>query len=123
MESIKAFSKAAFLSAALAFAPAGLLAETITQSDGVTTIRGVDDAAAANQRQTSRARSGVTVFRGTSVGAQPAPIDVPAPVQPVQVTSGKNLWFYDPATGDITGCSFWYNSYGDRLVRCDSDRY
>ena len=124
MASIKAFSKAVLLPAAVAFWAGGLHAETITQSNGVTTIRGVDDAASAEQRQTSRARSGVTVFRGTSNAAAQAAAAPEAPAaQHVQVLSGKNLWLYDADTKQITACSLRYDSYGNRFVRCSSDDY
>lgn len=123
MTSIKAFSKAVLLPAAVAFWAGGLHAETITQSNGVTTIRGVDDAASAEQRQTSRGRSGVTVFRGTSnAAARAAAPEAPA-TQHVQVLSGKNLWLYDADTKQITACSLRYDSYGNRFVRCNSDEY
>jgi hypothetical protein len=124
MKPIKAFSKAFLLPAAVVLGSSGLHAETITQSNGVTTIRGVDDAASAEQRQISRGRAGVTVFRGTSTPhAQTAVAsEAPAP-QRLQIKSGRNLWLYDAESKQITACSLWYDSYGNRSVRCDSDQY
>jgi hypothetical protein len=124
MKPIKAFSKAILLSAVVAFGSGGLHAETISQSNGVTVIRGVDDADSAAQRQTSRGRTGITVFRGVSSPTAHAAVPPEAPaMQRLQVTSGKNLWLYDADSKQITACSFWYDVYGNRFVRCDSDRY
>jgi len=120
MKPIKAFSKAALLAAAVALGSSVLHAETISQSNGVTTVRGVDDAAAAEQRQSSRGRSGVVVFRGASSDAPHAPAAEERPARK-RVTSGQNLWIYDPASKEVTACSLWYDFYGNRTVRCSSD--
>lgn len=122
MKSINFFSKAILLSAVVVFVSAGVRAETVSQSNGVTVIRGVDDATTAAQRQTSRGRSGVTVFRGTSTAPQATAAASEAP-QPLQVMGGRNLWIYDPARNEVTACSLRYNMYGNRTVRCSSDRY
>jgi hypothetical protein len=124
MRPIKAFSKAVLLCAAVALGSGGLHAETVTQSNGVTTIRGVDDAEAAAQRQTSRGRDGVAVFRGASTPSAETALVPEAPAAPrVHVTSGRNLWLYDGENNQVTACTLWYDSYGQRYVRCDSDQY
>ena len=124
MKPIKAFSKAILLPAVVVFGSSGLHAETISQSNGVTVIRGVDDADSAAQRQTSRGRAGVTVFRGVSNTAAHVTVPPEAPAAPrLQVTGGRNLWLYDADGKQITACSLWYDSYGNRFVRCDSDQY
>jgi len=120
MKPIKAFSKATLLAAAFVLGSSVLHAETISQSNGVTTIRGVDDAAAAEQRQSSRGRSGVVVFRGASSDTPQAPAVEERPARK-RVTSGQNLWIYDPASKEVTACSLWYDFYGNRTVRCSSD--
>ena len=122
MKSINVFSKAILLSAVVVFGSAGVRAETVSQSNGVTVIRGVDDAATAAQRQTSRGRSGVTVFRGTSTPPETAAAVAEAP-QPQQVMGGRHLWIYDPTQNEVTACSLRYDMYGNRTVRCSSDRY
>lgn len=122
MKSINVFSKAILLSAVFVFGSAGVRAETVSQSNGVTVIRGVDDATTAAQRQTSHGRSGVTVFRGTSTPPAAAAAVAEAP-QPQQVMGGRNLWIYDPARNEVTACSLRYDMYGNRTVRCSSDRY
>ena len=124
MKSIKVFSKAILLSGVIALGSAPLHAETVSQSGGVTVIRGVDDAATADQRQVSRGRSGVMVFRGTSSETPAAPAAAPAPVVPVtQFNGGENLWIHDAAGHEVTACSLWYNEYGYRTVRCRSSPY
>lgn len=117
MKPINVFSRAAVLAAVLAFGPAHLHAETISQNNGVTTIRGVDDADAAEQRLISRGRSGVTVFRGSSNALPPAPIveDRPAPLQ---VHAGQRLWIYDANNDQVSACSIWYDYYGIPGVVC-----
>jgi hypothetical protein len=120
MKPIKAFSKAALLSAAVVFGSTVLHAETISQSNGVTTVRGVDDAASAEQRQSSRGRSGVVVFRGASSDAPQAPASEQRPAG-TRVLSGQNLWIYDLANKEVTACSLRYDFYGNRTVRCSSD--
>lgn len=122
MKSFKVLPMAILLSTFGAFGPGDLRAETVSQSNGVTTIRGVDDATTAAQRQMSRGRSGVAVFRGTSTAVRTVPDASEAP-QPLQVMGGKNLWIYDPARNEVTACSLRYNMYGNRTVRCSSDRY
>jgi hypothetical protein len=125
MKSIKVFSKAILLSGVIALGSVTLHAETISQAGSVTVIRGVDNAATADQRQVSRGRSGVTVFRGTSSEAAPAPAAPAIPVsQPqVQINGGENLWIHDASGREVTACSLWYDEYGNRTVRCSSSPY
>lgn len=97
---------------------ASATAQTITQNGGVSVHRGID--AAADQRRVSKARSGVTVYRGSS--NTPAPVSAPAEPQPqLQVRGGKNLWIVDPASGEVVGCDLRRTFYGTREVRCSSD--
>jgi hypothetical protein len=122
MKSIKVFTKTILLSGIVALASAPLHAETVSQTGSVTVVRGVDDAATADQRQVSRGRSGVTVFRGTSnepAAAPAAPVYLPQ----TQITGGQNLWIHDAAGNDVTACSLWYDEYGNRTVRCSSSQY
>jgi hypothetical protein len=122
MKSIKVFSKAILLSGIIVLGSSTLRAETISQSGGVTVIRGVDDAATADQRQVSRERSGVAVFRGRSNGsaaASAAPIYLPT----TQFNGGENLWIHDASGNEVTACSLWYDDYGNRTVRCSSSQY
>ena len=56
MKSIKVFSKAILLSGFVVLGSAMGHAETVSQSGGVTVIRGVDNAGSAEQRQESRGR-------------------------------------------------------------------
>jgi hypothetical protein len=122
MKSIKVFSKAILLSGILALGSGTLRAETISQTGSVTVIRGVDDAATADQRQVSRGRSGVTVFRGTSNESAEAPA-APVFLPTTQFNGGENLWIHDAAGNDVTACSLWYDIYGNRTVRCSSSQY
>lgn len=121
MKSIKVFSKAILLSGLVALGSGVGHAETVSQSGGVTVIRGVDNAGSAEQRQDSRGRLGIAVFRGTSdtssFVAAPA---APAMLAPQQVTGGRHLWIRDPANGTVTACSVQYDFYGNRHVQCDS---
>lgn len=121
MKPIKVFSKAILLSGLVVFGSGMGHAETISQSGGVTVIRGVDDPGTAEQRQESRGRMGIAVFRGASdpsgFVATPA---APAMAAPKLVTGGRHLWVLDPANGDVTACSVRYNFYGNRYVQCDS---
>ncbi len=121
MKPIKVFSKAILLSGLVVFGSGMGHAETVSQSGGVTVIRGVDDAGTAEQRQESRGRMGIAVFRGASdpsgFVATPA---APAMAAPKLVTGGRHLWVLDPANGDVTACSVRYNLYGNRYVQCDS---
>ena len=120
MNMINAFSKAILICVG-SVAGAGMLhAETISQDSGVTVVRGVDDARAAAQRQTSRGRSGVMVFRGEN--ALP-PAERPAMAMPAvrQVVGGETLWIYEPAENAVTACSLRYDFYGSRHVRCTTD--
>lgn len=94
-------------------------AQTVTQNAGVSVHRGVDTA--ADQRRVSKARSGVTVYRGSSNA--PAPVSAPAERQPqLQVHGGDKLWIVDPNNGGVVGCEMYYTVYGTREVRCSSDR-
>lgn len=117
MRVIKLFSKAAILVAIAVLAAGVARAETITQHNGVTTVRGVDDAETAGQRQLSRGRSGVVVFRGASNAAEPV-AEAAQTALPQQVRGGRNLWIYDPASQEVTACSLRRNIYGERVVRC-----
>ena len=121
MDTIKAFSKAILFCGCAIVAAGPLHAETISQDGGVTVVRGADDAETAAQRQVSRGRSGVAVFRGESSSAtaiqQPA---AAAPV-PTQILGGQNLWVYDAANSAVTACSLRYDYYGNRTVRCSTD--
>lgn len=119
MRAIKLFSKAAVLFTIAVLGASGIRAETITQHNGVTTVRGVDDAETAAQRQLSRGRSGVVVFRGASRVVEPAPEAAEATL-PQRVTGGRNLWIYEPASQQVTACSLRRNIYGERVVRCSS---
>lgn len=123
MKLVNAFSKALLLGGGLVLASSPLLAETITQSSGVTVVRGADDAEAAAQRQTSRGRTGVSVFRGESAtGPQagaPAPLAVPAGIS--QLVGGQNLWVHDAATNTVTACNLRYDAYGNQNVRCHTE--
>jgi hypothetical protein len=123
MKLVNAFSKALLLCAGLVLASSPLLAETITQSAGVTIVRGEDDAEAAAQRRTSRGRAGVSVFRGESATAPQAsalePIAVPEGIS--QLVGGQNLWVHDAATNAVTACNLRYDAYGNQQVRCRSE--
>jgi len=121
MKSIKVFSKAILLSGLVVFGSGTGHAETVSQSGGVTVIRGVDDAGTAEQRQESRGRLGIAVFRGASdpSGFAAAPA-APAMMAPQQVTGGRHLWIRDPANGTVTACGVRYDLYGNRYVQCDS---
>jgi hypothetical protein len=124
MKLVNAFSKALLLSGGLVLASGPLQAETITQSSGVTVVRGDDDASAAAQRRSSRGRAGVAVFRGESstVPHASAPMPSPAPAGISQVVGGQNLWVHDAASGTITACNLRYDAYGNQNVRCHSDQ-
>lgn len=124
MKPVNAFSKALLLCGGLVLASGSIHAETITQNAGVTVVRGIDNADAAAQRQTSRARAGVSVFRGESASApQPAaPAPATAPVGVSQVVGGQNLWIHDSATGAVTACNLRYNAYGNQRVRCHTQQ-
>lgn len=123
MKLVNAFSKAFLLCAGLVLASSSLQAETITQSSGVTVVRGDDNAEAAAQRQTSRGRAGVSVFRGESTTvpqtSAPAPIALPADIS--QLVGGQNLWVHDAATNTVTACNLRYDAYGNQQVRCHSE--
>ncbi len=123
MDTIKAFSRVLLLCGCAVAGSGALHAETITRDAGVTVVRGADDAATAAQRNVSRARAGIAVFRGesTATAASEAPVALPAPA-PRQVVGGQNLWVYDAGTGEATACSLRYDIYGNRNVRC-SDGY
>ncbi len=98
---------------------ASAIAQTVTQNAGVSVHRGVD--AAADQRRVTKARSGVTVYRGSS--SAPAPTTTPVRAQSkLQIRSGNNLWIVDPASGEVVGCDLRRTVYGTRKVRCSSDR-
>ena len=120
MKSINAFSKTVLLGGCIALASGTLHAETISQSAGVTVIRGTDDAATAAQRQTSRGRDGVVVYRGESMRAPASQPVAIAPVATTQVVSGQNLWLHDTATNTVTACSLRYDYYGNRTVSCSA---
>jgi len=122
MESIKAFSKALLLCGCVIAASGPLEAQTITQNGGVTTVRGNDSADAAAQRQTTRGRTGVAVFRGESVTI-PVPAPTASAVQPApaQIVGGQNLWIHNADANEVTACSLWYDYYGRRTVQCSSD--
>jgi hypothetical protein len=122
MESIKVFSKALLLCGCVAAASGTLAAQTISQNAGVTTVRGNDSADAATQRQTSRGRAGVAVFRGESAAVPiPAPTPSAAPAAPTQIVGGQNLWIHNAGANEVTACSIWYDYYGRRTVQCSSD--
>lgn len=122
MRTINAFSKAVLFCGCAILGSAGSHAETITRDAGVTVIRGIDDAGTAAQRQSSRGRSGVVVFRGASTASVPPvqPQATAAPA-PTMVVGGQNLWIYDSETNTATACSLRYDFYGNRKVRCSSD--
>lgn len=95
------------------------IGQTVAQNAGVSVHRGVDSA--ADQRRVTKARSGVTVYRGSSNA--PAPASKSARTQPpLQVRGGDNLWIVDPASGEVVGCDLRRTVYGTRKVRCSSDR-
>jgi hypothetical protein len=123
MKSINAFSKALLLCGCAVAAPGVLQAETVSQSAGVTIVRGADDAESAAQRQSSRGRDGVAVFRGESSNQYDNQANTRAPVSmaPTQVVGGQNLWLHDANTNTVTACSLWYDFYGNRTVRCGSE--
>jgi hypothetical protein len=98
---------------------ASAIAQTVTQNAGVSVHRGVD--AAADQRRVTKARSDVTVYRGSS--NTPAPASAPVQTQPqLQARGGDKLWIVDPDNGNVVGCELYYTYYGTREVRCSSDR-
>jgi len=119
MDTIKAFSKALLLCGCVITAPGALHAETISQDAGVTIVRGADDAATAAQRNISRGRSGVTIFRGQSASApsdqEPAIMAGPAPTL---LIGGQNLWIYEAGADAPIACSLRYDVYGNEKVVC-----
>lgn len=119
MKSINAFSKAILLGSCITLSAGALHAETISQSGGVTVVRGVDDADAAGQRRTSRGRDGVAIYRGESMPSQ-AGQAAAAPVAAATVVGGQNLWLHDAATNTVTACSLRYDYYGNRTVQCST---
>lgn len=125
MESIKAFSKAFLLCGGMIIASGTLQAETISQNSGVTVVRGEDNAEAAAQRQSSRGRAGVAVFRGQSsdVPANTAPVSrVAPPTGTQQIVGGQNLWVHDAGASTVTACNLRYDFYGNQQVRCRAAR-
>ena len=125
MKCIKVFSSAFLLLGWAAIGSTAGYAETLSQEAGVTVVRGEDSADRSAQRQTTRGRAGVVVFRGQS-SAAPAAQSAPTAVYqepPRQIVGGENLWIHDPQSGDVTACSLRYDFYGNRTVRCSSDRY
>lgn len=102
----------------------GAQAESVTTDRGVTVVRGKSAASSARQSPTAR-QSGVAVIRGVRVRDVPTttPGDAPpARIGPI-VTGGRNLWFVDPATNRVVGCSLLYTIYGERTVRCAASEY
>jgi hypothetical protein len=96
---------------------ASAIAQTVTQNAGVSVHRGVDTA--ADQRRVTKARSGVTVYRGSSS----APATTPVRAQSkFQIRGGNNLWIVDPTSGEVVACDLRRTVYGTREVRCSSDR-
>lgn len=98
---------------------ASAIAQTVTQNAGVSVHRGVDTA--ADQRRVTKARSGVTVYRGSSSAPAPATTPVRAESK-LQIRGGNNLWIVDPTSGEVVGCDLRRTVYGTRKVRCSSDR-
>jgi len=124
MKLINAFSKALLLGSGLVLASTTLQAETITQSSGVTVVRGDDNAEAAAQRRSSRGRTGVAVFRGESATVPQASAPPPelAPESISQIVGGQNLWVHDAGTNAITACNLRYDAYGNQQVRCHTSQ-
>lgn len=124
MKLINAFSKALLLCSGLVLASTALQAETITQSSGVTIVRGDDNADAAAQRRSSRGRAGVAVFRGesASVPQSSMPAAEPAPANISLVVGGQNLWVHDAGTNAVTACNLRYDAYGNQQVRCHTSQ-
>lgn len=94
-------------------------AQSTAVTSGVTVIRGVEDPGDLKHGRTTRER-GVTVFRG-----DPTPYTFPEPEEidgsQVQViTSGENLWFVNPNTGDVNACQVRRNFYDQLTVDCVS---
>jgi hypothetical protein len=124
MKSIKAFSKAVLLCGGVIVASSAVQAETISQNAGVSVIRGDDNADAAAQRQNSRGRAGVAIFRGQSTDgpANAAPAAGATTGATQQIVGGQSLWVHDADANSVTACNLRYDVYGNQKILCRSDR-
>lgn len=96
-------------------------AQSVTKSAGVTVVRGMDGSGAQAPNARS-SQAGVSIYRGTSPApARAEPTQAAAP--PAYIQGGENLWIVDPENDNISACSLRYDIYGNRNVRCSSDRY
>ena len=112
---------AAVVSAAVVIAGANAVsAQSASTSAGVTVIRGINSG--SSQPPTVTRSQGVSVYR-SATPTPTVPDTTAEDAPPTLVQSGKNLWFVDPSNGDVSACSLRYDFYGERQIRCTSDRY